>query len=482
MPVHIERRNGKDCVVEPGGSVVPSGCYDDHDEALARMRAINANTEKSLRGFTVQKDDSGLWQWIGVVSNNWIDTHLEILTSKAHRRFVELIDSGKYGEMILDSYLAEVSLFKEIGERGTPDLLYWHIPVPIGYTDMVAFVEPTTKDGSGFLIATGRQKEGELYNTIFEGISESEPGEYGMSHGVPEIFFIKSTKHPQHVDGYLSTEFTVLPAGEAANFGTGIGVMKEGTMNIPKYKLAHMRQKFGDEVVAQFGVLLEELEIFAIDSKIPRKEKTMNVDTVDALIEADALETEEVETEEVETEEVEEAEAEVESEAVAESSDETGDEEEQDETGMALKPTGFRVPTDLPGFAQEIATAMKEVMSTFQDQQNVRFDAIQGQLDEQRTEITKMKERRVVEKEADTPLSSMASWMSADIGSVIGKDETRIHGNTDREFFNRTKQDEVESPAVPGVAPMISKIIQGQRGKQRQYATSALGLNQGQEA
>lgn len=477
MPVHIERRNGKDCVVEPDGTVVPSGCYSDHGEALARMRAINANT-KELLGFTVQKDDSGLWQWMGIVSNNWIDTHREIITSKAHRRFVELVDSGKYGKMILDSFLADISLFKAIGERGTPDLWLWHIPVPIGYTDMVAYVEPKDKDGSGFLIATGKQKEGELYNTIFEGLSQSKPGENGMSHAMPDIFLQRSTKHPQHIDGYISTEFTVLPANEAANIGTGIGVTKEGAMNIPKHKLAFMRQKFGDKAVEQFGALLDELEIFATDSEIPLKENNMSEDTASAQVEDEVSETEEVETEEVE-----ETEEETESEDVAESSDETGDEEEQVKTGMALDPAGFQVPTDPKNFAQEIATAMKEVMSTFQEQQNARFDVIQGQLDEQRVEITKIKEGRVKEltsKEADTPLSSMAAWLAADIGSVIGKKETRIHGNTEREFYNQTKQDEVEeAPAVPGVAPMISKMIQAQRGKARQYVTSTL-LAQGQ--
>ena len=117
---------------------------------------------------------------------------------------------------------------------------------------------------------------------------------------------------------------------------------------------------------------------------------------------------------------------------------------------------------------------MKEVMGTFQEQQNARFDAIQSQLDEQRVEMTKMKEKSVAKKEADTPVSSMSAWLTADIKSVIGDEKARIHGNTDREFYNQTKQDEGEVPAVPGVAPMISKIIQDQRGKSHQYVTSGL--------
>ena len=576
MPVHIERRNGKHCVIEPDGTVVDSGCYDDEKEALARMRAINANVEKAktkvqggvertaseylcvpdpdkpstwklpktdknhkvttaklgqiaaalgkgfrgqpvnlpsacpkskmvaalkreykklgkeppdtLKGndlfsFMVRKDDSGVWNWLGIVSNNWIDSHLEIITSKAHKRFVELVDSGEYGQMILQSDFAELPLFKEIGERGTPDLWYWHLPVPIGYADTIAYAEPTTKNGSGFLIAMGRQKEGELYDLIFEKLSEAEPGENGMSHGMPNDFLIRNDKVPRYIDGYISTEFTVLPSDEAANFGTGFGVTKEGIMNIPEHKLAIMRRKFGDEAVERFGALLDELEFFATDSDIPRKENNMSEDTVDAQVEEEVLETEEAEVEETETEEVEETETETESEpAVAESSDETGsEEEEQAETGMALDPAGFQVPTDPHDFAAQIASAMKEVFVDFQEKQNTRLDAIQTQLDEQRAEIATLKQRNdklLKSKATDTPPASLAEWLAADIGSVIGKEETRIHGNKDREFYNLTKQDEVQ-PEVPGVPKTIANMITRQRGNARQYATSGL-LKEGQ--
>jgi hypothetical protein len=46
MPVHLESRGGQHCVVEPDGTVVDSGCYDNRSDAVARLRAINANLEK----------------------------------------------------------------------------------------------------------------------------------------------------------------------------------------------------------------------------------------------------------------------------------------------------------------------------------------------------------------------------------------------------------------------------------------------------
>lgn len=46
MPVRVRKRGDKWCVVEPDGTVVESGCYDDEGEAEARRDAMNINMEK----------------------------------------------------------------------------------------------------------------------------------------------------------------------------------------------------------------------------------------------------------------------------------------------------------------------------------------------------------------------------------------------------------------------------------------------------
>ena len=138
MPWHIEERNGKHCVInESDGSV--EKCHADPGDAETHMSALYANTDhKEVTGFSVKQVD-GVWNWIGIVSNNWLDKHYEWISAEALKSFVELIDSGDYGQIVLKSWLVDLpgvlgETFKEIGERGTPDLWYWHLPIPIGYT------------------------------------------------------------------------------------------------------------------------------------------------------------------------------------------------------------------------------------------------------------------------------------------------------------------------------------------------------------
>jgi len=472
MPVKLDD-SGK-CVVEPSGKVIE--CHDTHEEALAHMRAINANVEKGIRGFTVKQDKNGIWHWLGIVSNNWIDKHLEWVSAKAHKRFVEMIDSGEYGPMVLNSWLVDLpgkvgQMFKEIGKRGTPDLWYWHLPISIGYSYLVGY------DDRGYLVAAGQQKEGEFYSSVFKAIAETDI-DHGMSHGMPTSFLKLNADNERIIDEYLSTEFTALPFDQAANWGTAFSItMKEAIMNIPKHKSQRMTEVFGEETVERFDALLSELEIFAEDSEIPRKEMQAMSEQTTANSQVEETEVEEVETEEVETEEVETEETEVDEsdaadEAVDESEAETDSEEGEEEvdTGMAMDPVKFQVPTDFKQFAKEMAVAMKQVVTEIQEANNAQLAELQKQLDDQRAQIAKLKsndEERIARKAAETPIASMAGWLATEVGSVIGKEKTRIHGNDDRALYNKTKVEEPEEVRVPGVAPMISKMITRQQSNPR---------------
>ena len=82
-------------------------------------------------------------------------------------------------------------------------------------------------------------------------------------------------------------------------------------MQVPKEKVKYMTDVFGEEVVASFDALLGELEIFAEDSEIPRKELDMENDQDEAGTKAvdevvDEVDTEDAadEDEEVEDEEI----------------------------------------------------------------------------------------------------------------------------------------------------------------------------------
>lgn len=463
MPYKIEERNGKHCVIKKPNTV--KKCYSDPEKAKDYMAALYANTDKEIVGFTVKQDSQGIWNWIGIVSNNWMDKHTEWISAKAHRRYVDLLDSGEYSEMIRNSWLVEApgkfgQIFKEIADRGTPDLWYWHIPVPIGYAEWVAY------DDRGYLIAVGKQKQGEFYSHVFETIATSDVP-HGMSHGMPKVFVNRESDNEQIIGEYLSTELTVLPGDEAANIGTTFATeMKERIMQIPSNKKERMTQIFGEETVNRFDALLGELEIFAEDSEIPRKEKQAMSEQATA--EVEETEVEEVETEEVETEETEVEETETET-AVDESEAGTNEPDagtEGQDTGMAMDPATFKVPTDLKAFAQEMAIAMKQVVSDLQATQNAQIEELKKQLDDQRAEIAKLRsedEDRIARKAAETPIAAMSGWLATEIGSVIGKKEARIHGNNDRELYNKTKVEEPEPQLVPGVAPMISKMITRQQ-------------------
>jgi hypothetical protein len=414
-----------------------------------------------MNGFFVKQID-GVWHWAGIVTNNWLDKHSQIIMSKAHRRFVEMIDSGEYGEIIATSPLVDIpgkagQLFKEIAQRGTPDLWYWHLPAPIGYATDVAF------DERGYLVAMGKQHEGEVYSSVFEAISKSDTL-HGMSHGMPDIMVQFEMGQPDTISGYISTEFTVLPDDEAANIGTTFGAFKkEVVMQIPQRKLERMTKDLGEETVAQIERLLDDLDGFAEEARIPRKETTMS-DQTEATV--NEVEVEEVETEEVETEETETDETEAEDQEVASASEEV--ESEVAETGVDMDPSDFEVPANFEQFAKEMTAGLEQAFADFAAAQEARFLQLQKQLDEQTAEIAQLKEAdsaRIAEKAADTPVASMSGWMAARLGSVIGTEGARLNGAEERGLYNKSKQGEEDTPAGVGVAapPTIAGFINRQR-------------------
>jgi len=479
MPWRIEERKGKYCVIKKIDNSVEK-CHAKRSDAEDHMAALYASENKELSGFFTRKDADGIWNWMGIVSNNWQDRHDEWITGEAHKEFVRLIDSGEYGQMILDSDFAEMSLFKEIGERGTPDLWYWHIPVPIGYATDVAY------DERGYLIAVGKQKEGEFYSSLFESLSQTDIL-HGMSHGMPNVFLSRKDNDARQITGYIDTEFTVMPHDEVANFGTAWATrLKEAYMRVPKDKAERMTDVFGEEAVATFDALLGELEIFAEESKIPRKELVMN-DQETAVTEAVEVE-EEVTAEaevsaDVETTETTE-EVEVEGDEVVAETDESEEsdeevEEAEVEIGMGMSEE-FRMPRDMASFAKELTDGLKEVFAQSQANTDAKFAELKEQLEKQRAEIAELKkndESKIAEKAADTPVASMAGWLASQVGSVIGKEGARLKGNEERALYNKSTEDEAEEkPLVPGVPPSIAKMMQHQQGRSRMIRVPADGF------
>jgi hypothetical protein len=166
----------------------------DADTANAIMTRDKASTAMW------RDSDSGLWNWIGIPSNNIQDEGYpqHIISADAHRFMVSAVDSGFY---------------REIFGKPAPELWPWHLPYPIGDTLMMAY------DERGFPITAGVQKPGAKYARWFELFSKvDEP--LGMSHGVPAGLYGVDPHDEQIITWYLSEEFSVLPVKFAANHRT----------------------------------------------------------------------------------------------------------------------------------------------------------------------------------------------------------------------------------------------------------------------
>ncbi len=471
MPWKIEKRNGKHCVIKKPNTLVK--CHAKPEDAKDHMAALYSSESKESSGFFTRKDADGIWNWMGIVSNNWQDTHEEWITARAHKEFAALIDSGEYGKMILDSPFSAMQIFKDIGERGTPDLWYWHLPIPIGYAEHVIY------DERGYLIGIGKQHKGEFPTKVFEGLNKTDIL-HGMSHGMPTMFLQRKDDDERQITGYIDTEFTVMPHDKVANFGTAwASVLKEAYMQVPKEKVKYMTDVFGKEVVASFDALLGELEIFAEDSEIPRKELDMEKDQEAAGTEA----VDEV-VDDVDTEDAADEDEEVEGDDVVEGADESGDSEDEEEegdvgAGMAVNDSKFQVPTDMSSFAQELTTGLKEIFVQFQANTDAKFDELKGILKTQQSEIAQLKksdEKKLAEKAADTPVASMAGWMATQVGSVIGKEGARLNGKDERGLYNKTKEDESDPGQSTGLPPSIDKMIRNQRAQVRHLRVPAGGF------
>lgn len=149
-------------------------------------------------GRTAVWKEKGIWQWMGIVSNNILDEgypQQNIIAENAHRFMVSAVDSGFY---------------KEIMGVAAPPLWPWHLPIPIGDTLMMAY------DERGFVLAAGVGRPGHVNDGIFEGFARARDP-IGMSHGAPGWAYGLDEVDRRVITWYLDEELTVAPAVYAAN-------------------------------------------------------------------------------------------------------------------------------------------------------------------------------------------------------------------------------------------------------------------------
>lgn len=145
--------------------------------------------------------EKGMWQWMGIVSNNILDEGVptqHIISENAHRFMVAAVDSGFY---------------KEIMGVPAPTLWPWHLPIQMGDTLMTAY------DERGFVLAAGAGRPGHLNDQLFEGFARADDP-IGMSHGAPNWAYGVDEVDHRVITWYLDEEFTVAPLQWAANSRT----------------------------------------------------------------------------------------------------------------------------------------------------------------------------------------------------------------------------------------------------------------------
>lgn len=210
------------------------------DELKSRVNnALSGNddkeiTEKELSdsSFMVFKTKSGEYRFVTTYSNNIRDDDNppEIISSKSHERFEELVDKGK------------VPL---------PEVWLWHMKeLVIGQTDVIAYDKE-----NGVAIAAGHFfKES---TPIAEKIYENQD-QWGVSHGMPVNSIVRNKEDSTIIEQHITKEISPLPKYAAANPWADFTILKENDMTISDKKKGDLKN---------FGISSEMLENIQSRSK-----------------------------------------------------------------------------------------------------------------------------------------------------------------------------------------------------------------------
>jgi len=406
---------------------------------LPEMAALLPDPPSEQSGAYLFKDHDGAWWLLGIVTNNRLDRQVEIITSSAHRAFVKAMEDGSYEKAMGHKY---------------PEFWVRHIPVPVGDAKMVAY------DERGFLITAIKQRAGEFYTKVFEGLAKAKEV-LGMSHGMP-IEFLKKEKGDgdiTYIVQYLSKEFSALPLANAANLLTSSTLaVKElygDMLQIPEVTKKWLHSTFGESMANEFGNRVKNLSDAADAADIPKKELDM----------AEREEALEKETAEQPAPEVEETKAKAPP-FVAD------DEDEEEEDAKKAPPK--KKETDEPEFVTmaQISEMLKELtdgittaLSTVGENQkalDARLDVVSTELKEFREE-----EDRQIKQVQQTPWAGLGGIIAR---SVIGNEEARVDGRT-KEAKSGPEETPVgsigaQNSPVQGI-PSVRDSIARQRGMGR---------------
>lgn len=249
MPWLVRKQGDQFCVFREGAGGEPEGasrgCHPTHEQAMAQQRALYANVEKSLPGFTLWKEaHTDLYRWFSFYSNNFRDNDrpAEIISKESHERFVQMVDKG-----IVDF----------------PELWLWHVPVAWGKADWLAFE-------NGIALASGTVYP--QYNFVAENLAK-EKG-LATSHGMPKPLIVYDEKDKSVIRFHITKEISPLPLHRAANKRTGFVILKgDDDMPLDAEKrdwlvnVAKLKPDFVKSLEDQIDAVAAEAKASGIESK-----------------------------------------------------------------------------------------------------------------------------------------------------------------------------------------------------------------------
>jgi hypothetical protein len=392
---------------------------DDNEEKNEEKEVVEPKDKKG--GFMVWKEANGTWRWFGVYSNKFRDndTPSEIIADRAHKEFIDRVNKG------ILAY---------------PDLYVWHIPVPVGKADLLAY------DNSGFSVVSGTFKS----ERVALGLSRTHE-DLAMSHGMPTEHIMRAKDDPTVITRYVSTEVSVLPRYAAANKMTDFRILskEEKGMTFPNEQREEVVELLGESATAEIEEALAAKARVAEDAGVEHKSKD----------EKPTEETAEEKEAEVQVEEVAEAQADTSEavvdievqveEGVASGEPEVVEADELVETEEEVKgePAGDALAGDAgdAGDAGE-QDAMKEIVDVLTaftksldeklESNAEKFNERLGALEERFIELERSEDERLAEKATGTPTASLAAALAQGLRgagqaeSVIGNQATHVHGNS----------------------------------------------------
>jgi len=182
-------------------------------DLAASVAARLSPEQENAAGLMVWKE-GGHHRWFAIFSNKYRDQDVppEILSAKAHKEFVEAVDTGA---------------------APYPELWHYHVPGSRwGIADWLAFEESTGFSLASGTVDKGHEKEAEAIMALAEPLA--------VSHTLEVL--VRSKEDPTIIESYRTSEISDLPVLAAANKLTGFTLTKGAPypMSIPADKKAHL--------------------------------------------------------------------------------------------------------------------------------------------------------------------------------------------------------------------------------------------------